>query len=103
MGILEGPVSCHPVVNAKHAGVFVPLINTAFRKTRTLGSGFWGLKGKSRDMIMVGSRSYSPFERKRGAVWCSFSSSSDGNGSKARNFYESDEDYVNSTVLEAGK
>jgi len=35
-------------------------------------------------------------------VCCSFSSSSDGNGYMAGNFSESDEDYVNSTVLEAG-
>ncbi|CAL5002636.1 unnamed protein product [Urochloa decumbens] len=34
-------------------------------------------------------------------VCCSFSSSSDGNGYMAGNFSESDEDYVDSTVLEA--
>jgi hypothetical protein len=31
------------------------------------------------------------------------SSSSDGNGSTAENFNENDEDYVNSSVVEAGR
>uniref|UniRef100_A0A7N0UZQ9 BFN domain-containing protein n=1 Tax=Kalanchoe fedtschenkoi TaxID=63787 RepID=A0A7N0UZQ9_KALFE len=34
-------------------------------------------------------------------VHCSFSSSSNGNGSKAGNFNEKDADYVNSSILEA--
>lgn len=103
MGILDGPVICRPVANAKHAGVFVPLVNTALRKARILGSGFWGSKGKCVGMIRVGVPSYAPFERKHRAVRCSFSSSSDGNGSMAGNFNVSDADYVNSSVIEAGK
>lgn len=103
MGILDGPVICRPVGNAKHAGVFVPLVNTALRKARILGSGFWGSKGKCVGMIRVVVPSYAPFERKHRAVRCSFSSSSDGNGSMAGNFNVSDADYVNSSVIEAGK
>ena len=42
-----------------------------------------------------------PSTKNIGPCW-SFSSSSDGNGYMADNFSESDEDYVNSIVLEAG-
>ena len=103
MGILEGPVICRSVVDRKHTRVSVPLLKTPLAKTRLLGSGFWGWKGKCRGTIRVGAPSYAPSERKHGAVTCSFSSSSDGNGSMAGNFNESDEDYLNSSVIEAGK
>ena len=53
-------------------------------------------------MIRVGSLITQQCERRSGLVHCSFSSSSDGNGSMAENFSESDEDYVNSSVIEAG-
>lgn len=36
------------------------------------------------------------------AVNCSFNSSSNGSGSMADNFNQNHEDYVNSTILEAG-
>lgn len=39
--------------------------------------------------------------RKNSSIQCTFSSSSNGNGSTAENFNE-DEEYVNSSVLEAG-
>lgn len=103
MAILEGPVLCRTVAWREHAGVSAPFVRTPLAKNRLLHSGFWGQKGKCRGAIRVRVPSYAPFpfERKQGAIYCSFSSSSDGNGSMAGNFNESDEDYVNSSVIEA--
>ncbi|XP_020272559.1 bifunctional nuclease 2-like isoform X2 [Asparagus officinalis] len=101
MGILEGAIKYHPFVEANHARVAVPLVNTPLAKARTIGSGFWGSKVKYRGSIKVVPASYAPFEGKHGVVRCSFSSSSDGSGSMAGNFNESDGDYVNSSVIEA--
>ena len=102
MGILEGPVIGRSIVDRKLAGVSVPQVKTSLAKTRLLGCGFQGWKAKFRGAIRVGAPSYASSGRKHGAVSCSFSSSSDGNGSMAGNFNESDEDYVNSSVIEAG-
>ncbi|KAG1368114.1 Bifunctional nuclease 2 [Cocos nucifera] len=102
MGILEGPVICRPAVHhAKLARVSAPIINTLSTKTRHLRSGFWGSKTRCRGIITVSARPVQPCERKGWSIHCSFSSSSDGNGSMAGNFNENDEDYVNSSVIEA--
>ncbi|XP_008792814.1 bifunctional nuclease 2-like [Phoenix dactylifera] len=102
MGILEGPVICRPAVHlAKQARVSAPVINTLFTKTRHLRSGFWGSKTRCRSIIRAAALSIQPCERKGWPVHCSFSSSSDGDGSMAGNFNENDEDYVNSSVIEA--
>ncbi|KAJ6799995.1 bifunctional nuclease 1-like isoform X1 [Iris pallida] len=100
MGILHGPVICQPVVHARNGGNL--LVNTSLAtKGTALASGFRGSRGKYRVAIRVGSLFGRPRERRSLRVNCSFSSSSDGNGSMAENFSESDEDYVNSSVIEA--
>lgn len=103
MGILEGPVICRPsVYHGKQARISAPVINTILKNTRHLRSGFWGSKTRCRNIIRVGALSIQPCERKGLPIRCGFSSSSDGNGSMAGNFNENDEDYVNSSVIEAG-
>ncbi|KAG1347051.1 putative Bifunctional nuclease 2 [Cocos nucifera] len=102
MAIIEGPVICRPAVqHAKQARVCTPIINTSLIKTSHLRSGFWGSKARCRSITRVGALSIQPCERKCWPVRCSFSSSSDGNGSMAGNFSENDEEYVNSSVIEA--
>ncbi|KAJ6805382.1 bifunctional nuclease 1-like isoform X1 [Iris pallida] len=96
MGTLHGPVICRPVVNTRNGGSM--LVNTSFAaKGASLRSGFRG----SKVVIRVGPLFSHPRERRSLSVNCSFSSSSDGNGSMAENFSESDGDYVNSSVIEA--
>nr|XP_010922769.1 bifunctional nuclease 2 isoform X1 [Elaeis guineensis]XP_029122085.1 bifunctional nuclease 2 isoform X1 [Elaeis guineensis] len=102
MAVIEGPIICRPAVqHAKQARVSAPIINTSLIKTSHLRSGFWGSKARCRSITRVGTLSVQPCERKCWPVRCSFSSSSDGNGSMAGNFSENDEEYVNSSVIEA--
>ena len=97
---MEGPVLCRPTMQAKlpSAG----LISNYLVKSGQLGTAFFGAMSKYRNI----TRFISPISelpvKNSSHVFCSFSSSSDGNGYMAGNFSESDEDYVNSTVLEAG-
>ncbi|PPD81862.1 hypothetical protein GOBAR_DD21219 [Gossypium barbadense] len=70
---LQGPVIC-PSVHSKQVGVDTLMLNRPSPWARLLRSDIWG----------------------------TFSSSSDGSGSMAESFNEKDEDYVNSTVVEAG-
>ncbi|KAK1302511.1 Bifunctional nuclease 1 [Acorus calamus] len=92
MGTLQGPVICRPTVRAKQP------VSGSLIKVR---SGFWGLKRGSRARIRVGPLTPQQCVRRNVVVHCAFSSSSDGNGSMAENFSENDEDYVNSSVIEA--
>lgn len=102
MGTLQGPVICRPVVHVKNGRFPRPLINSSLTTMGgLLTSGFWGSRKKCRFMIRVGSLSYQQYDRKNGLICCNFSSSSDGNGSTAENFSSSDEEYVNSSVIEA--
>ena len=100
MGTLQGPVIC-PTVRAKQAGVYTLPVSLPLRK-QILRSGFWGFKGNFGGTSKVGDASHQLHVRKYKTLQCSFSSSSDGNGSMAENFNENDEDYVNSSVVEAG-
>jgi hypothetical protein len=96
---MEVPVLCHPPMQAKLPAVV--LINNSLTKSGQLGIAFFGAISKYRNI----SRFISPISQtstKNIGPCCSFSSSSDGNGYMARNSSESDKDYVNSTVLEAG-
>lgn len=96
MGSLQGPVIC-PVVRAKHTGsCSVPLYMPSVKAANLVRSGFWGLKGISADVA------HQTRVRKNKGIRCTFSSSSNGNGSMAGNSNESDADYVNSSVVEAG-
>ncbi|RYR51315.1 hypothetical protein Ahy_A06g026334 isoform A [Arachis hypogaea] len=106
MGSLQGPVLC-PSVHAKLAGLFsLPMIGPM--NVRCFRSEFWGFKelgGGSGGGAKVkpGILSCNVHMRKcKTAVHCSFNSSSnDSSGSAAENFNEKDEDYVNSSIVEA--
>ncbi|KAK9129802.1 hypothetical protein Sjap_010289 [Stephania japonica] len=96
MGSLQGPVIC-PTVRAKQ-GLVVGALPVG--RARIMRSGFfWGSRGK----ILTGTLPHHQPYDQRGflRVRCTFSSSSDDNGSTAGNFNENDDEYVNSTVIEA--
>lgn len=98
MASLQGPV-VSPVLRAKQTGPSVP-INSPLLKTKLIRSGFFGIKGLNYGRGIGGNRQHT---RKYRTARCSFSSSSNGNGSMAGNSSENDADYVNSSVVEAGK
>ncbi|XP_028766044.1 bifunctional nuclease 1 isoform X2 [Neltuma alba] len=64
-------------------------------------SEFLGLKEFSRGKAKANILFCQINARKRKVVQCNFNSSSNGSGSMAGNFNEKDEDYVNSSVIEA--
>ncbi|KAH1065751.1 hypothetical protein J1N35_030738 [Gossypium stocksii] len=93
---LQGPVIC-PSVHSKQVGVDTLMVNRPSPGARLLRSDIWG-----RTRVIDGRRSHKLKLRYcKTMVHCSFSSSSDGSGSMAESFNEKDEDYVNSTVVEA--
>ncbi|KAA3476351.1 bifunctional nuclease 1-like [Gossypium australe] len=102
MVCLQGPVIC-PAVDSKQVGVYTVPFNGPFLRTRLHQSDIWGYrgivdgKGKTRGI----SGHLKRRRRFNTTVQCIFSSSSDGNGSMAENFNENNEDYVNSSVVEA--
>lgn len=97
MSSVQGPVIC-PAVRAKQTGVYTLPVNGPLMKNRFVRSGFWGIKGIKGTRVNMGNL---PRFQKGNGVKCSFSSSSDGNGSTAENYNESDADYVNASVVEA--
>lgn len=99
MGSLQGPIIC-PAVQAKQTGVCILPVNGSFVKAKLLKSGFLGCQGIKGARINVNHKLRGQQYKK---VRCCYSSSSDDNGSMAENFSEDDEDYVNSSVVEAGK
>lgn len=98
MASLQGPV-VSPVVRAKQTGPSVP-VNSSLAKAKLIRSGFLGFRGLGYSRGNVGYRQH---PRKCKTTRCSFSSSSNGNGSMAGNSSENDADYVNSSVVEASK
>lgn len=94
MSTLQGPVVC-PSVRGKQGGI--PAVDGPLMKAKIHRSGVCGFKGVNSHRVQVRHRPGS----KTGT--CSFSSSSNGNGSMAESFNENDSDYVNSSVVEAGK
>lgn len=98
MGSLQGPVIC-PAVQAKQTGVCTLPVNGPLVKPKVLKSGFLGCRGNKGATINVNHKLRGQQYRK---VQCCYSSSSNDNGSMADNFSENDEDYVNSSVVEAG-
>uniref|UniRef100_I1QI11 BFN domain-containing protein n=1 Tax=Oryza glaberrima TaxID=4538 RepID=I1QI11_ORYGL len=95
---MEGPILCRAVMQAK---LPVTMISNSLTKSGQLGTAFLGSVSKYRNITRLISPIYQPAQKNFAPVCGSFSSSSDGNGYMAGNFSESDEDYVNSTVLEA--
>ncbi|PIA55846.1 hypothetical protein AQUCO_00700279v1 [Aquilegia coerulea] len=92
---LQGPVIC-PTSTKQGLVVHASPVNRPFTILR---SGFWGYKARScRVGIKVDDRNQ---RWQNNRVFCTFSSSADDSGSTAENFNENDEQYVNSSVLEA--
>ncbi|RYR01006.1 hypothetical protein Ahy_B06g079871 [Arachis hypogaea] len=108
MGSLQGPVLC-PSVHAKLAGLFsLPMIGPM--NVSCVRSEFWGFKELGGGSGSGGGAKVKPgilscnvhMRKCKTAVHCSFNSSSnDSSGSAAENFNEKDEDYVNSSIVEA--
>ncbi|XP_042005008.1 bifunctional nuclease 1-like isoform X1 [Salvia splendens] len=96
MASLQGPV-VSPVVCARQTGPSVA-VNSPLLKAKLIKSGFLGLRGLG---YSRGNAGYWKHSRKCRTTQCSFSSSSNGNGSMAGNSSENDADYVNSSVVEA--
>ncbi|KAI3688879.1 hypothetical protein L2E82_46787 [Cichorium intybus] len=92
MSTLQGPVVC-PSVRGKQGGV--PVVDGPLMKAKIHRSGIRGFKGINSHRVQV---RHHPGSK---TVTCSFSSSSNGNGSMAESFNENDSDYVNSSVVEA--
>ncbi|XP_060173488.1 bifunctional nuclease 1-like isoform X2 [Lycium barbarum] len=93
MSSLQGPVVC-PLVCGKRTG----MVNSSIVKATMLRSELCGFNGISSRPVNVARL---PRSRVSKLIGCSFSSSSNDNGSMAENFNESDADYVNSSVVEA--
>ncbi|XP_010254738.1 PREDICTED: bifunctional nuclease 2-like isoform X2 [Nelumbo nucifera] len=100
MGTLQGSVIC-PTVRTKQAGVYTLPGNGPLMTAKILRSKLWGSKRRCRSRINVEALSHPALLQKSRTIHCSFRSSSNDNGSMAENFNENDEDYVNSSVVEA--
>ncbi|KAJ6938498.1 bifunctional nuclease 1-like [Populus alba x Populus x berolinensis] len=85
---LQGPVIC-PTVRAKQAGKHAFPMTGPLVKARLVRSEFWGFKGY-KTKVGLTSRQLKSAKMQY-----------NGNGSTAENFNENDEDYVNSSVVEA--
>lgn len=101
MGVIQGPVICRPVVKSKHAGVSALPVNTSVTKGGLQRSGFWGSNMTCNAVVKAGTlfRQPSDHDRTGRFTCCSSRSSSDNN--IFGNFSEKDEEYVNSSVIEA--
>ncbi|CAM8922050.1 unnamed protein product [Rhodiola kirilowii] len=95
---LQGPVIFQTAVSAKQGVCIFPSVSNLV-VAGTTGVAAWGLKRRGlRNKLKVFNR---PHLRKFTNPRCSLSPSSDGNGSMAGKFKENDEDYVNSSVVDA--
>ncbi|KAL8144091.1 hypothetical protein V2J09_017123 [Rumex salicifolius] len=97
MATLQGLTIC-PAIHSRQAGTYIMVVNEPVRKTTTLKSRFLGCNSIRGWKATENSRFC---VKRRMAIQCTFSSSSNDNGSRAENYSENDEDYVNSSVLEA--
>ncbi|KAK3121531.1 hypothetical protein QOZ80_8BG0655510 [Eleusine coracana subsp. coracana] len=93
---MEGPILCRPAMQTKLSAALV-----SNSMTKCGGTAFFGAVSKCRNVTRLVSSISLPSAKNASHVCCAFSSSSDGNGYTAGKFNENDEDYVNSTVLEA--
>ncbi|WCJ35223.1 Bifunctional nuclease 1 [Euphorbia peplus] len=100
MASVQGPVIC-PAVRAKRTGVSALPVNDPLMKIRLARSGLWRYKGIGGFKTQGGVFSPHLSAGGRNRVKCCLSSSSNGSGSTAENFNINDEDYVNSSVVEA--
>ncbi|KAK8567233.1 hypothetical protein V6N13_005144 [Hibiscus sabdariffa] len=98
---LQGPVIC-PAVRSKQIGVHTLPFNGPFPRARLCRSDIWGYRGTRDGKCKArGVSGHLKLRKCSNTVQCIFSSSSDGNGSMAENFNENNEDYINSSVIEA--
>lgn len=102
MGILQGAIISRPDIIANIAGSSAPLVTKNITKAVSLQSRIWGYKARCKSLVQIGGKYLQPCSEKHWRIHCSFSSSSDGNGRMTGNFNANDEEYVNSTVIEAG-
>ncbi|KAJ9166045.1 hypothetical protein P3X46_020846 [Hevea brasiliensis] len=100
MASLQGPVIC-PAGRAKQAGIYTLPVNVPLVNARLIRNGLWRFKRIDGYKTKVGLFSPQLIAQGRYTVQCCLSSSSNGNGSTAENFNENDEDYVNSSIVEA--
>lgn len=98
MGTLQGPVIC-PTLRAKQVSARPVPINASLMAM--LKSGIRGSKNVFLRSTNAGIFTCPLHVRRIVTIRCTFSSSSNGSGSRAENFRENDEDYVNSSVTEA--
>lgn len=98
---LQGSIIC-PDVRARQVGIHSLPVNIPLINFRFFRSELWGIKGVNGSATKVGALHPQLKVRRCMKVQCTFSSSSNGNGSMAENFNEHDEEYVNSSVVEAG-
>src|SRR5690348_13276010 len=100
MATLEGLVLCRPVAQLKSMRLATATTFAGSHFTKR-GSSFWGFtcNYRSIDSALYGK---SIRNSKGLSICCSFSSPSDGSGSMAGNFSDRDEDYIDSSVMEAG-
>lgn len=98
MGTLQGPVIC-PTLRAKQVSAHPVPINASLMAM--LKSGIRGSKNVFLRSTNAGIFTCPLHVRRIVTIRCTFSSSSNGSGSRAENFGENDEDYVNSSVTEA--
>ncbi|KAI4336855.1 hypothetical protein L6164_015332 [Bauhinia variegata] len=99
MACVQGPVVC-PSIRAKLAG-FCSLPMIGPMHVRCIRSEFLGLKQLNGIKTKASILPCQINVRKCKTVYCSFNSSSNDGGSMAEDFNEKDEDYVNSSVIEA--
>ncbi|XP_021892790.1 bifunctional nuclease 1 [Carica papaya] len=97
---LQGSIIC-PDVRARQVGIHSLPVNIPLINFRFFRSELWGIKGVNGSATKVGALHPQLKVRRCMKVQCTFSSSSNGNGSMAENFNEHDEEYVNSSVVEA--
>ncbi|OIW15612.1 hypothetical protein TanjilG_08188 [Lupinus angustifolius] len=99
MGSLQRPAMCSSVPARLAGKCSLPMIGTM--NVRFIRSEFWGIKELNGSKAKPGVLSCHVNTRKCKTVQCIFNSSSNGSGSTAGKFNENDEDYVNSSVIEA--
>ncbi|XP_078428328.1 wound-responsive family protein [Wolffia australiana] len=98
MATLQGPIICRPIAHGKRHINAVLVPQKSLLNLRLSKSELWGCSGSLGCKVLLFRQSN---KAKSTAVSCSFSSSSDGSGSRAENYSENNEDYIVSSVVEA--
>ncbi|XP_010539885.1 PREDICTED: bifunctional nuclease 1-like [Tarenaya hassleriana] len=99
MRSLHAPVVC-PAVHPRRVNACASLVGYTGSKTRFIRNRFLGSPAKIVKTQAAAVHLQLHLRRCK-SIQCVFSSHSDGTGSTAENFNENDEEYVNSSVVEA--